>query len=222
MSMRRVFGLLVVMTLPVAGGMRAQISDPIPEPVVKRGLSVEIKDVVRLPDTRPLRPNDDVNPSGWARISFVRDLPDGRRFVNDSRGFLYLLDRDNKPSIYADVGAPFPFAIYNRLESGFIGFAFHPEFARNGLWYTVHGERAMGNPKAPNFIPPGFSAADVTHHNVITEWHAINPAASTFEGTRRELLRVAHVVMNLTHPMGDVEFNPTAKPGDREIGRAHV
>jgi hypothetical protein len=30
----------------------------------------------------------DVNPAGWARVSFVRELPDGRRFANDSRGFL--------------------------------------------------------------------------------------------------------------------------------------
>src|SRR2546428_391584 len=93
--------LSVVIALVAGGGMRAQIADPIPEPIVKRGLSVEIKDVVRLPDTRPLRPADqDVNPSGWARISFVRNLPDGRRFVNDSRGFLYLLDRNNQPSVY--------------------------------------------------------------------------------------------------------------------------
>src|SRR5207244_10349354 len=91
-------------------------------------------------------------------------------------------------------------------------------FARNGLWYTVHGERAMDNPKMPNFIPPGFTTADATYHNVITEWHATSPAANTFEGTRRELLRVAHVVMNLTHPMGDVEFNPTSKPGDPDYG----
>jgi hypothetical protein len=49
---------------------------------------------------------------------------------------------------------------------------------------------------------------------VITEWHATNPGSNTFEGTRREILREAHVVANLTHPMGAVEFNPTAKPGD--------
>jgi hypothetical protein len=109
-------------------------------------------------------------------------------------------------------------AIYNRLESGFIGFAFHPEFARNGLFYTVHAERGPGNPKKPDFIPPGYSPADVTYHNVITEWHASNPAANTFEGTRRELLREAHIVSNLTHPMGAVEFNPTAKPGDADYG----
>ena len=93
--------------------------------------------------------------------------------------------------MYANVGTIFPFAVYNRQESGFIGFDFHPEFARNGLFYTVHAERAMGNPATPNFIPPGFTAADITFHNIITEWHAANPAFSTFEGTRRELLRVA-------------------------------
>ena len=192
---------------------------PIPVPITKRGLTVEIRDVVRLPDTRGLRPPDqDVVPAGWARVSFVRDLPDGRRFANDSRGMLYLLDRNNQPSLYANVGAAFPFAVYNRLESGFIGFDFHPEFARNGLFYTVHAERASGNPATPNFIPPGFTRADVNHHDVITEWHATNPAANTFEGTRRELLRVAQVVTNLTHPFGDVEFNPTAKPGSPDYG----
>ena len=200
--------------------LHAQItSNPIPQSVEKRGLAVEIRDVVRLPDTRALRPlTEDVNPAGWARVSFVRDAPDGRRFANDSRGRLYLLDRNNQPSVYADVAATFPHAVYNRLESGFIGFDFHPEFAANGLFYTIHGERAAGNPAAPNFIPTGFTAADVNFHNVITEWRAKNPAASTFEGTRRELLRVAHIVQTLTHPMGNVEFNPTAKPGSPDYG----
>ena len=78
----------------------------------------------------------------------------------------------------------------------------------------MHSENGPGNPKTPDFIPPGYGLKDVTYHNVITEWHATNPAANTFEGTRRELLRAAHVVANLTHPMGAVEFNPTAKPGD--------
>jgi hypothetical protein len=199
--------------------IHAQIINPIPDPIVKRGLIVQIKDVLRLPDTRRLRPADqDVAPAGWARVSFVRDLPDGRRFANDSRGLLYLLDRTNQTSVYANVGTAFPFAVYNRLESGFIGFAFHPEFARNGLFYTVHAERATGNPAAPNFIPPGFTTADVNYHNVITEWHATNPAANTFDGTRRELLRVGQIVTTLTHPFGDVEFNPTAKPGSPDYG----
>ncbi|HKE84365.1 MAG TPA: PQQ-dependent sugar dehydrogenase [Vicinamibacterales bacterium] len=215
-------GRLVIVSLLAIGTavVSAQITtNPLPAPIEKRGTAVEIRDVTRLPDTRATIPaGQDVNPAGWARVSFVRDLPDGRRFANDSRGFLYLLDRDNKPSVYANVAAVFPFAIYNRLESGFIGFDFHPEFAKNGLFYTVHGERAMGNPAKLDFIPPGYTQADVTYHNVITEWHATNPAANTFAGTRRELLRVAHVVMNLTHPFGYVGFNPTAKPGSPDYG----
>ena len=116
--------------------------------------------------------------------------------------------------MYTNVAEAFPYGVYNRLESGFIGLAFHPEFARNGLCYTVHAERGPGDPKTPDFIPPGFALKDVTYHNVITEWHATKPAANVFEGSRREMLREAHVVVNLTHPMGALEFNPTAKPGD--------
>src|SRR5215510_15674350 len=169
----------------VAAALQAQIANPLPAPVVKRGLSVEIRDVVRLPQTRGMRPADqDVTPAGWARVSFIRDAPDGRRFVNDSRGQLYLLDANNRPSVYLNVSEMFPRAVYNRLESGFIGFTFHPEFARNGLFYTVHAERGPGNPKKPDFIPPGYAIDDVTYHNIITEWHATNPAANVFEGTR--------------------------------------
>ena len=197
----------------------AAITDPIPAAVEKRGLAVEIRDVVRLPQTRGIRPADqDVSPAGWARINVVRDLPDGRRFANDSRGFLYLLDRDHRASEYLSIGPLFPFAVYDRLASGLIAYAFHPEFARNGLLYTVHGERAAGNPAKPDFIPPGYTAADVTYHNVITEWRATDPAAGTFAGTRRELLRVAHIVANFSHAMGYLEFNPTAKPGAPDYG----
>jgi hypothetical protein len=96
--------------------LSAQItSNPIPAPIDKRGLAVEVRDLVRLPDTRGLRPlTENVNPAGWARVSFVRDAPDGRRFANDSRGRLYLLDGSNPPLTYADVAATFPFAVYNR------------------------------------------------------------------------------------------------------------
>jgi len=211
--------LMVALVTSAIGLLHGQItSNSIPAPIPKRGITVEIRDVVRLPDTRMLHPADDVNPAGWARVSYVRDLPDGRRFANDSRGVLYLLGTDNRPTVYLDVFARFPRTVFNRLESGFISFAFHPEFARNGLFYTVHAERAPGNPAVPNFVPPGFTAADATYHNIITEWHATNPAAAAFDGTHRELLREAHVVMNLTHPLGAVEFNPTARPGDADYG----
>ncbi len=213
------FALMLPLTLMLASTGQAQItSNPLPDPILKKGIAVEIKDLVRLPDTRGKHGEDDVMPSGWARVSYVRDLPDGRRFANDSRGYLYYIDSSNQPHVYLDLGAMFPYGVYNRLESGFIGFVFHPEFARNGLFYTVHSEKGPGNPETPDFIPPGYTVKDVTYHNVITEWHATNPAANAFAGTHREVYRDSHVVANLTHPLGAVEFNPTAKPGDEDYG----
>src|SRR5262245_61789557 len=198
-------------------------SNPIPEPIVKRGIAVEVVELARLPDTRGLRPADqDVKPAGWARVNYVRDLPDGRRFADASRGFLYLIDSKNQPQVYANMAETFPRAVYNRLSSGFIAFVFHPEFARNGLFYTVHAEHGPDNPAKPDFIPPGYGLKDVTYHNIITEWRATNPAANAFAGTRRELLRTAHVVANLTHPLSAVEFNPTARPGDVDYGLLYI
>jgi Glucose / Sorbosone dehydrogenase len=210
---------LVVVASCALVAVHAQVTDPIPTPVTNRGLSVEIRDLARLPDSRSLHPAaEDVAPTAWARVSYVRELPDGRRFANDSRGRLYLLDRAGAPTLYLDMAAAFPLTFYQSLESGFIGFEFHPEFARNGLFYTVHGEKGMGNPTVPNFIPPGFTNADVTYHSVISEWHATAPSARTFGGTVRELLRVGHVVQFFRHPFGHLEFNPTSRPGDPDYG----
>src|SRR5947207_5300686 len=119
-----------------AGAIQGQITkNPIPAPIEKKGLAVEIVNVTRLPDTRSIRPaEEDVSPAGWARVSYVRELPDGRRFANDSRGFLYLLDKNNQPQIYANVSEVFPNGIYNRLESGFIVFVIHQHFAKNCLF----------------------------------------------------------------------------------------
>ena len=209
--------------LSVAPPTTSQVSDPIPTPIPKRGLRVEIRDVARLPDTRKLRAAaEDTAPAAWARVSFVRDLPDGRRFANDSRGRLYLLDRSNQPALYLDLAAEFPLGFYRSLESGFICFTFHPEFARNGLLYTIHGEKVQGNPGVPQFIPPGFARADITYQTVITEWHTPAPAANTFSGSHRELLRVAHVVDSYFHPIGTLEFNPTARPGSPDYGLLYV
>ena len=90
-----------------------------------------------------------MNPAGWARVNYVRDLPDGRRFANDSRGFLYLIDSKDQPQVYANVAETFPRAVYNRLSSGFITFVFHPEFAQNGLFYTCMRSTARATRRHP-------------------------------------------------------------------------
>src|SRR6185503_7186333 len=98
--MRAPMRLIVALLLTFGSvSLLAQItSNPLPAPIQKGTLAVQIRDLVRLPDTRGVRPLDqDVSPAGWARVSFVRDSPDGRRFANDSRGLLYLIDASNQP-----------------------------------------------------------------------------------------------------------------------------
>ena len=194
-------------------------SNPIPAPIETRGLAVEIVDVVRLPDSRGLlAEGTDTSPSGTARIAFVVDAPDGRRYALDQRGLIYIVDGTAAPKLYMDLHADFPLATFDRVQSGFNSLAFHPEFTDNGLFYTTHGEVAEGNRAALDFIPPGYGPGDVTYHNVLSEWRANDPAANTFSGSRRELLRGAHVTTNMSHPFGFVGFNPTAEPGDEDYG----
>jgi hypothetical protein len=50
------------------------------------------------------------------------------------------------------------------------------------------------------------------NEGVLVEWTDSQPSNSTFEGTARELLRVQ--LNTRSHPLGDLIFNPTARPGD--------
>ena len=175
----RVLAPLLVVSASFGVGAPRQVpitTNPLAAPIETRRLAVEIKEVVRLPDTRGMHPAD-TTPAGRARINYVRDLPDGRRFVNDSRGLLYVIGQDNQPVVYANVAAVYPNSVYTALAGGFTGFVFHPEFAKNGLLYTTHIERATAD-LPPHFVPPGYTAANVSHHNVVTEWRATNPAAN--------------------------------------------
>ena len=108
--MRAWIPLIVIVSL-VHGNASAtslQITDnPLPDSIEKRGLEVEIRDLGRLPETLGMLPphpgmSEWGNPAGWARVSYVRDLPDDRRFVNDARGFLYLLNDTGQPVVYLD------------------------------------------------------------------------------------------------------------------------
>jgi len=67
----------IALGLAVATSADAQIANPIPEPVTNHGLAVQIRDLVRLPSSGELDSASARGPVGWARVSYVRDLPDG-------------------------------------------------------------------------------------------------------------------------------------------------
>ena len=124
------------------------------------------------------------------------------------------IDRGSQLSTSAGHGDDFPDAVFDVFD-------FHPDFANNGLFYTIHTETPNGSP-TPDHIPATFNSSDVSFHQVVTEWITSTPSAATFSGTRRELLRVGSTGSNAIHPLGDSSFNPTAAVGDADYGMLYV
>jgi len=133
-----------------------------------------------------------------------------RLFVTDQAGQLWAIDlADGSKTLFLDVS--------NRLvslgiagpgtfdERGFLGVAFHPDYASNGLLYTWTSEPVAGD--------ADFSTIPVTatanHQAVLLEWQVPEPGDPTsvvLPSTSRELLRVDEPQFN--HNGGALNFGP--------------
>jgi glucose/arabinose dehydrogenase len=198
----------------------APITDPIPHNPVPANLGLTLRDFAAFPKSDPVPAPTDPRLMRQARINYLGEVPDrsGRLFVPDLNGTLYLV-RNGTPQPYLDVrgavGADFWSG--RGLGSGFGFVAFHPQFARNGRFYTVHTE-AFGalQTRTPDLTPEPNTVV----HGVITEWTATDPSAATFEGTRREVLRLGFA--SYIHGIQQIDFNPNARPGDADHGLLYV
>lgn len=119
---------------------------------------------------------------------------------------------------------------------GLVTFAFDPDYAHNGRFYTVHTEDPeKSGPAEPQLQAlPGLELGGgyetttavnppygtVTRESVLVEWTDSNPADSMFQGSARELLRIGF--NGVIHPMGDLLFNPAARLGDGDYGNLYV
>jgi mono/diheme cytochrome c family protein len=200
------------------------------------GLTLDLEDYAAMPITGEL---DGQNTRGQlARVNFMRDEPGGRRFfVNDLNGPLYILDKQTKTfTTYLDFngagGRPGLFARFTferNLATGLTNFIFDPDYARNGVFYTIHMEDpAVAGAALPKTgvvagldlagytttpaIPVPTVEGQIEREVVMIEWKDRNPANATFEGTARELLRLKHTTP--IHPLGEMTFNPVARRGD--------
>jgi glucose/arabinose dehydrogenase len=213
-----------------------QVTNPIPTPIVKGSVRIRIDNLVQMPSTTSSLGNKrDNSPTARARINFLRESPDGRLFVNDLRGQLYTLDQNYQPQLYLDIdsanggaGSIFPATYFsNGLAAGLITFNFHPDFQTNGIFYTIHMERAQDTLAVPNFatVDERSGSHPVKWETVVTEWKTPTPSASTWNaasGTRREILRVGTTADDYFHPYGDLQFNPLAKPGSPDYGLMYL
>lgn len=209
-------------------------ADPTPRP----RHALELSEYARMPVTG--EPRGENTRGQLARVNFLRDEPGGRRFfVNDLNGPLYILDKQTKQfTTYLDFngrdGRPglFPkFTFERNLAIGLTNVIFDPDYARNGVFYTIHMEDpatpAPAAPKervvrgldlsgyatTPAIMTPTVGGR-IDREAVLVEWTDTDVTNTTFDGTARELMRLQQPTP--IHPMGEMTFNPVAKPGDPE------
>src|SRR6266850_4630469 len=197
--------------------------------------TLEIKDYLTMPITG-LVDGKVGNSVLLSRVNSVKEEPGGatRLFIPDQNGPLYILDKaTQRLTTYLDFnGRDERPGMFHRLSyeqgygNGLNCLTFDPDYRRNGKFYTVHMEESSMNgssvPDNKNF--PGLNATGYVPtaaigspgpaviEGVIVEWTDTNIANSTFEGRSREVLRVQ--LTGRAHPMGELIFNPAARPGD--------
>lgn len=185
------------------------IVNPIRDTIPFSGLVADLMPVTRIPVSQATAPLTRIT-----KLSYQPGTQD--LFLVDLRGKLYKL-KGGKPLVYLDISKLRPKFIHEPgLATGFGSFAFHPDFARNGLLYTTHTEVA-GSGKSDFTYPDSIKVA---LQFVLTEWKASRPGADTFSGTSRELLRINMVTES--HGVQEITFNPLSKRGDADYGLLYI
>src|SRR5262245_39705932 len=200
-------------------------------------ITLELKDWATAPITGQLDGRGQTD-GMLARINSFREEPFGaaRIWVPDLNGPLYIVDRATKTfTTYLNFngregksGIFHKFAWETGFANGIVSVQFDPEYNRNGRFYTVHIEdpslpasNIPDNANVPGLNLSGYETTkaiatpgDIQREGVLIEWTDTSTSNTTFEGTARELLRVQ--LNTRIHPLGDLAFNPAAKPGDAD------
>jgi glucose/arabinose dehydrogenase len=146
--------------------------------------------------------------------------PNWGTFAPGVPGFLYVVDQDGPLwAVNTATGAKHEVLntapllvplILDADERGFLGVAFHPQYATNGRVYTMTSERIPGTASTPNQQP--------NHLATVREWIVPNPTANPL--TRKSLTPKASRVITTTlepqfnHNGGALFFG--TRPGDRQ------
>jgi hypothetical protein len=233
-------GLLLL--LPVV-----QAQYPAESQVRKDGTALLIEDYADLPLSSLMGDNAYPPPIDFkgqlARVNSLRSEPSSpsgsasRFFVVDMNGILYILDKNTKKfSPYIKFPEIFPrFITDPGYGAGLVSIAFDPEYAKNGKFYTVHTESpnknapiTPTNAHMPTLNLDGYApttvvnppAGSVNYQSVLVEWTDTNIKDATFQGTAREILRIGF--NSAIHQMGDLLFDPLAKPGQPDYRNLYI
>ncbi|MCB9846537.1 MAG: PQQ-dependent sugar dehydrogenase [Phycisphaeraceae bacterium] len=181
------------------------LDDPIPDPIVKGTIAIELELVA----------------DGLAAPNLVTHAGDGsgRKFIVDQAGTVRVLNAADTllPTPFLDVsgrlvslgvfGSQDPFTDFD--ERGLLGLAFHPDFGRPGTagfgrFYTYTSEPSDG---AADFTVPIPPDRQFNHQAVVSEWRVDQSDPNRADpNSRRELMRIDEPQFN--HNAGMIAFGP--------------
>jgi len=113
-------------------------------------------------------------------------------------------------------------------ERSLVDFEFHPQFSQPGMpgyrkVYTVHQMFFASDNSQLTYIGtsnPGNGVGD----NLVAEWEVTFDSAGLPNGvdpsSYREVFRI--VQPDVDHPIGQIQFNPYASPGDEDFGLLYI
>ncbi len=189
---------------------RKPLENPIIEPIEQSGITLNLQKVIQFPFTDENAPHTRINKT------LVHPLTKETLFA-DLQGKIYILNSQNQVEVFFDAQQNFKnFINKPGLATGLGSFAFHPEFAKNRLFYTTHTEPAKS-------AKADFAYADsipVKMQWVVTEWLLDDVNARVLKGKSREMMRVN--VVTQIHGMQEIAFNPYAKPNDEDYGLLYI
>jgi len=182
-------------------------------PVEKSSLVIELEEWAQIPLAPNRRPDKG--------IATLRASPrkDGAVFISDQMGVIYRV-QDRKAEVFLDIRGQFPAFVFDPgIATGLGSFAFHPDFVRNGLFYTTHAEITPSTPAIneawyEQIVIPNLGTPPL--YWVLSEWHATEPTSDRFAGTRREVLRLK--TPTTAHGCQDIAFAPVTDRNDPDYG----
>ena len=202
------------------------ITDPIPSVPPLSAAGITLVEFAQLPESF----------GQSARVNMMKPLPhpDGepRYLVIDQRGWLYHVDGDGdvraflqlRDAVFATLGVPLD-PVGNFSQAGSTSFAVHPEYLANGLiWFIASvpaDEAAAVDFPVPRPILTHTGApAALSHHDVLFLLRDDDPTDRVFTGMLEEVIRWEQPFDD--HNVGEVAFNPTARPGDADYGLLYL
>lgn len=190
-------GILLALIVVFSVVAAEPLEDPIPEPIATGRLTVALEPVA-----------DGLTAPNWGTAVPGCSALRGRLVVTDQTGILWAINTaTGSKSVFLDVsdrlvslgvGGPGTFD-----ERGFLGVAFHPNYAENGKLYTYTSEPVSG-PADFSTMPAGVEA---NNQSVVNEWQVpepCNPASVVDPASRREILRIDEPQFN--HDAGALVF----------------